>query len=115
MGLYFKMPFQSQEEGEWEEGERKVLVWRYLPESWDAQRDSEPVRSFQPSFEMKARFTSLIFLIPKPPKALGVQIEFQDLRDKFLVFVGGKPHQKFLKTLSSWLQILWGSRKVLMA
>jgi hypothetical protein len=109
------MSFQSQEEGEWEEGEKKVLVWRYLLESWDTQRDFELVRSFQPSFEMRARLTTFIFLIPKPPKALGVQIEFQDLRDKFLVFVGGKPHQKFLKTLSNWLQILWGSRIVLMA
>ena len=100
---------------EWGEGERKDLVWRYLPVSWDAQRDSEPESSFQPSLEIRAKLTSFIFLMPKPPRALGEQIEFQDKRERFLVLEAGNPHQKFLNTLSSWLQMLLGRRKVLMA
>jgi hypothetical protein len=89
------MPFQSQEEEEREEGERKDSDWRYLPVSWDTQRESESVRSFQPSFEMRARLTSFILLIPNPPRALGVQIEFQDLRERFLVFEEGNPTRNF--------------------
>jgi hypothetical protein len=73
------------------------------------------MRSVQPTFEMRARLTSFILLIPNPPTALRVQIKFQDLRKRFLVFEEENPHQKFLNTLSSWLQILFGSRKVLMA
>jgi hypothetical protein len=83
--------------------------------SWDPQRESEPVRSFQPSFEMRARLTSFILLIPKPPRTLGMQIEFKDLRERFLAFEEEKPYYKFLKILSSWLQMLFRSRKVLMA
>jgi hypothetical protein len=49
--------------------------------SWDTQRESKPMRTFQPSFEMRARLTSFILLIPNPPRALGVQIEFQDLTE----------------------------------
>jgi hypothetical protein len=64
---------------------------------------------------MRARLTSFILLIPRPPRTLGVQMEFHDLRERFLVFEEGKPHQKFLKTLSSWLQMLLGSRNVLIA
>jgi hypothetical protein len=71
--------------------------------------------SFQPSLEIRARLTFYIFLSPRPPRAFGMQREFQDLIDRFLVFAGGKPHQKFLKILSSLLQMLRGSRKVLMA
>ena len=52
--------------------------------------------SFHPSFEMRARLTSSIFLKPSPPKALGEQREFQDLRDRFLIFFEGNHHQKFL-------------------
>jgi hypothetical protein len=70
---------------------------------------------FQPSLEIRARLTSCIFLRPRPPRAFGMHREFQDLRDRFLVFAGGKPHQKFLKILSNLLQMLRGSRKVLMA
>jgi hypothetical protein len=92
-------------------GERKESVWRYLPVSWDPQRDSKPVRSFQPSLEMRARLTSFILLMPKPPRALGEQIEFQDLRERFLFFEARKPYQTFLNTLSSWLQILLGEEK----
>ena len=44
-----------------------------------------------------------------------MQREFQDFKERFLVFEGGKPHQKFLKVLSSLLQVLEGSKKELMA
>jgi organic radical activating enzyme len=64
---------------------------------------------------MRTRLTFFIFLRPKPPTALGRQIESQDLRDKFLVLLGGRPHQKFLKDLSKLLQTLKGRRKELMA
>jgi hypothetical protein len=50
------------------------------------------VRSFQPSLAIIARFTSFIFLRPKPPRALGMQREFQDFKERFLVFEEGKPH-----------------------
>jgi hypothetical protein len=45
---------------------------------------------------MRARFTSFIFLKPRPPEAFGRQRESQDLKVRFLVFEGGNPHQKFL-------------------
>jgi hypothetical protein len=115
IGFDFWMPFQSQEGEEWEEGERKEPDLRYLPESWATQGESEPVSSFQPSLEMRARLTSLVFLKLRPPRDFGVQMEFQDFKVRFLDFEGGNPHQKFLKTLSSWLQMLFGRRKVLMA
>jgi hypothetical protein len=51
--------------------------------------------------------------MPRPPRILGVKMEFKDLRERFLVFEEGKPNKKFLKTLSSWLQMLLGSRNVL--
>jgi hypothetical protein len=70
------MPFQSHEVEEREEGERKDSERRYIPESWDTQRESAPMRSFQPSLAMRARFTSFILLRPKPPRALGMQREF---------------------------------------
>jgi hypothetical protein len=114
-GLVLVMPFQSQEVAEMDEGERKDSEFRYLPESWDTQRQSAPVRSFQPSFAIRDKFTSFILLKPKPPEALGIQREFHDFKDRFLVFELGKPHQKFLKDLSSWLQMLLGSKKVLIA
>jgi hypothetical protein len=109
------MPFQNQEEEEWEERERKEPDLRYLPESCATQGESEPESSFHPSLEMRARLTSFVFLKPKPPRIFGVQMEFQDFKERFLDFEGGNPHQKFLKTLSSWLQMLFWSRKVLMA
>jgi hypothetical protein len=55
-----------------------------LPLSWETHMDSELDWSFQPSFEMRATFTSFIFLNPKPPVALGTQKESQDLRDRYL-------------------------------
>jgi hypothetical protein len=64
---------------------------------------------------MRARFTSFIFLRPNPPRALGLQREFQDFKERFLVFEEGKPHQKFLKVLFNWLQMLLGSKNVLIA
>jgi hypothetical protein len=60
-----------EEEEEREEGERKDSDGRYLSVSWDTQRESKFVRSFQPSLEMRARLTSFILLIPKPPRTLG--------------------------------------------
>jgi hypothetical protein len=44
-----------------------------------------------------------------------MQREFQDFKERFLVFEEGKPHQKFLKDLSNWLQMLLGIKKELMA
>jgi hypothetical protein len=89
IGLVLKIPFQNQEGEEWEEGERKDWDLRYLPESCATHGESEFVWSFQPSLEIRARLTSCIFLRPRPPRAFGMQREFQDLRDKFLVFAGG--------------------------
>jgi hypothetical protein len=73
------------------------------------------MRSFQPSLAMRARFTFFILVRPKPPRALGMQSEFHDFKESFLVFEVGKPHQKFLKVLCNWLQMLLGSKNVLMA
>jgi hypothetical protein len=90
-----------------EEGERKEPEERYLPESHDTPSEFAPVRSFQPSLARKARFTSFIFLKPRPPRVLGVQREFQDFGERFLVSEKGKPHHKFLNDLSNWLKMLW--------
>jgi hypothetical protein len=98
-----------------EVGERKDPVERYLPESCDTQRESALVRSIQPSLARRARFTSFIFLRPNPPRALGMQKVFQDFNERFLVFEEEKPHHKFLKDLSNWLQMLEDSKKELMA
>ena len=54
--------------------------------------------------EMRARLSSLIFLIPSPPSSLGMQMESHDLRVKFLVLLGGKPHQTSVK---DGAQIVW--------
>jgi hypothetical protein len=96
-------------------GERKVWEERYLQCSWDTHKLSDLVSKFHPSLETKARFTSLIFLNPKPPNSLGMQRESQAFKEKFLDFLAGKPHQKFLTILSSSLQKLIGSKKVLIA
>jgi hypothetical protein len=64
---------------------------------------------------MRTKLTSSIFLNPRPPKAFGEQREFQNLRDRFLIFFGGKPYHKFLNNWSSLLQKLFGSKKVLIA
>ena len=53
--------------------------------------------------------------MPKPPNALGVQMESQALRDRFFDFLEGKPHQKFLKILLSYLQQQFGIKKELIA
>jgi hypothetical protein len=42
-----------------------------------------------------------------------MQRESQAFKERFLVFLEGKPHQIFLKILSSSLQKLIGSRKEL--
>jgi hypothetical protein len=47
-----------------------------------------------------------------PPKAFGGQMESHAFRERFLVFLGGKPHRKFLKDLSNALQQLFGIKKV---
>jgi hypothetical protein len=91
------MHFQSQEAEEWEEGERKEQELRYLPRNWDTHVLSKLECIFHPSLAIRARFTSFIFLRPKPPMAFGRHIESQDLRVRFLVFFGEKPHKKFLK------------------
>jgi hypothetical protein len=73
------------------------------------------VSNFQPSSETRARFTSLIFLNPRPPNIFGMQKESQDFKERFLAFLDGKPHQKFLKILSSLVQKPLGSKKELIA
>jgi hypothetical protein len=78
------MPLQIPEGEEWEEGERKDLVERYLPRNWFAHKEFELLWSFQPSLEMKARLTSCIFLKPRPPTSFGRHREDQDLRERFL-------------------------------
>jgi hypothetical protein len=40
---------------------------------------------------MRAKLTSLIFLMPKPPKAFGMQMESQAFKERFLVVLEGKP------------------------
>jgi hypothetical protein len=45
----------------------------------------------------KSQINIFHFLKPRPPIAFGRNKESQDLRKRFLDFVGGKPHQKFLK------------------
>jgi hypothetical protein len=55
------------------------------------------LRRFQPSLEIKARFTSLILLRPKPPISFGLQRESQAFRERFLDFDAENPHKKFLK------------------
>jgi hypothetical protein len=67
----FRIPFHSYEEEEREEGERKELECKYLQCNWDTHMESKFVRSFYPNFEMRAKFTSFIFLKPRPPKSLG--------------------------------------------
>ena len=64
---------------------------------------------------MSARLTSSIFLNSRPLLALGEHKECQDLSERFLVFLGGKPHQKFLNIWSNFLHNLLGIRKVLIA
>jgi hypothetical protein len=65
--------------------------------------ESELLSNCHPSLEMKAKLTSLIFLMPSPPKAFGVQMESNAFKERFLGFLGGKPHRKFLKDLSNAL------------
>jgi hypothetical protein len=72
-------------------GERNEPDWRYLPRSWDTHRQSEEECNFHPSLAISATLTSFILLKPNPSTALGKQIESQDLRDKFLDLLGGKP------------------------
>jgi hypothetical protein len=108
-----RMPFHSHEGAEWGGGERKEPERIYLPWSCCTHIEVEEVRSFHPSLVMRARLTSSIFLKPRPPKALGEHREFQDLRERFLDFLGGKPRQKFLKHWSNFLQKVLGSKKVL--
>jgi hypothetical protein len=67
------MPFQSQEvEEEREDWERKDSDWRYLLVSCETCGKFELERSFHPNFEMRARLTSFILLIPRPLRTLGV-------------------------------------------
>jgi hypothetical protein len=110
-----RMPFHSQEEEEWGEGERKEVEDKYLQCNWDTHNKSDLLSKFQPSLDIKARFTSLILLRPKPPNSFGLQMESQAFRVRFLVLEAEKPHQKFLKILSSSAQKLFGSKKELIA
>jgi hypothetical protein len=65
------MPFHSHEEEEREEGERKEQECKYLQCNWDTHIESKLVRSFHPGLEIRAKFTSFIFLKPRPPNSLG--------------------------------------------
>jgi hypothetical protein len=82
-----RMTFHSQEEEEREEGERKEQEDKYLQCNWDTHIKSVLLRRFQPSLEIKARFTSLILLRPKPPISLGLQREPQALRERTLLLI----------------------------
>jgi hypothetical protein len=115
MDWVLRIPFQSQDGEEWGGGERKVPEERYLPWRWATHAELKFVWSFQPSLEIRARLTSFIFLNPRPPWSFGRQRESQDLRERFLVFFEGKPHQKFLNILSREEQREDGSKKELMA
>jgi hypothetical protein len=80
----FRMPFHSHDGEEWDLGgererererERRELEFKYLQRNWVIHIESDLLRSFHSSLEMRARFTSLIFLKPRPPKSLGKQRE----------------------------------------
>jgi hypothetical protein len=77
--------------------------------------ESDLFSSFQPSLETKVKFTSHIFLNPSPPNTLGMQRESQAFKERFLAFLAGKPHKKFLKILSNSKQKEFGRRKELIA
>ena len=111
----FRMPFHSHEEEERGEGERKELECKYLQCNWDTHMESKCVRSFHPSFEMRAKFISFIFLKPRPPNSLGKQRESEALRERFFFLRAGNPHQKFLKILSNSELKLVRSKNVLIA
>ena len=111
----FRMPFHSHEEEKREEGERKELECKYLQCNWDTHMESKFVRSFHLSFEMRAKFTSFIFLKPRPPNSLGRQRESHDLSERFFFLRARNPHQKFLKILSNSKLKLVGSKNVLIA
>jgi hypothetical protein len=53
--------------------------------------------------------------MPKPPKTFGIQIETQAFSERFLDFLEGNPHQKFLKILSSSWQQQLGIKNELIA
>ena len=102
------MPFHNQEEEE----KGKGREWSWSLDTYLAI--GKPIESLNchPSLEMRARFTSLIFLMPSPPKAFEVQMESHAFRERFLVFLEGKPHRKFLNDLSNSLQQLFGIKNV---
>ena len=115
-GSDFRILFHShEEEEERDRGERKVWELRYLQCNWETHKPSDLMSKYHPSLETRARFTSHIFLNPSPPNSLGMQRESQAFKDRFLDFLTGKTHQKFLKIQSSSLQKLKGSKKVLIA
>ena len=53
------------------------LDLRYLALSMSAQRPVSPVKIFQTYLAMRHRFMSLVSMIPKPPKALGLHTASQ--------------------------------------
>jgi hypothetical protein len=69
--MVFRMPFHSHEEEERKEGERKEHECKYLQCYWDTHIESKLVRSFHPILKIRAKFTSFIFLKPRPPNSLG--------------------------------------------
>jgi hypothetical protein len=97
----FRIPFYSHEEEEREEGGKKEQECKYLQCNWDTHIESKLVRIFYPSLEIRAKFTSFIFLKPRPPNSLGKQRESQALRERFFFLRARNPHQKFLKILSN--------------
>ena len=109
------MPFHNHKEEEKEVGERKELEFRYLQCNWETHREFDLLSSFHPSFETIAKFTSLIYLNPSPPIALGLHRESQAFKERFLIFLAGKPHQKFLQILWSSMQKEFWRRKELIA
>ena len=91
------MPFHSLEEEERGERERNEVEFRYLPCNWETYRESVLVSTCHPSLEMRAKLTSLIFLMPSPPKAFGVQMESYALQGEVSSFFGRETPQKILK------------------
>jgi hypothetical protein len=100
-------------EGSGEQRKSPYLIYFFW--SCLTHKQSEFVSNFQPSLATRARLKSCILLKPRPPLSFGEQMELQDFNDKFLNLSLGKPHQKFLKSLSKEEETEIGRRKELIA
>jgi hypothetical protein len=102
MGIVALMPFQIRDLVLREEDKRLPYLIYFC---WN--RETHKLfwleSSFHPSLDIRDKFTSFISLKPRPPWSFGKHMDFQDLSDKLRVFSFGKPHQKILKVLSSFV------------